>query len=472
MVPPSPISSQEANHYYHGLYSRPVLVARTGTNLWKPPVSPPGYFLRKVLLSVGNHPLTELWEANLALQIHKILDSKEIKWTSTDVVRIGVVGESITPVIIWIGVQPDTLSWEAGYSVAIECKELLVANRILDVEVEIRESVVTRYSDPTLAKPAALGDPTAELLEPLTSTLGLSICNMRSEWAEGTGGFYVLDKTKDSKLYLVKARHVVYERKRSSQPYDKIALFSSTAFINYLEQITTAIEDKIMVQTFQTRVVESLRGSEGIDSGPATRNLASQEALLQEATEAIVAMKILYKNVVKSWDTIENRIIGHLWFSPPLRYGAGSAGYTQDYAVIELDKSKINNATFTGNAIDLGTQMTSVEFTRLMFPNPTGRHNFKYPLNRLFPVRGMVPDDEMRRPPMVDHEGNPCLIVMKRGISTGLTIGRATNLVSYTRHYGADGNTKAEDKKQVAKLLGKLEGLGVTGMGLIVRTRE
>jgi hypothetical protein len=65
-----------------------------------------------------------------------------VKWTSMDFVQIGVVVESVAPVIVWIGVKPDTISGEDGVAAAKECKKLLVANDTFDVELEIRESVV------------------------------------------------------------------------------------------------------------------------------------------------------------------------------------------------------------------------------------------------------------------------------------------------------------------------------------------
>jgi hypothetical protein len=110
------------------------------------------------------------------------------------------------------------------------------------VEVEIRESVVIRYVGPKLLKPVYSTNLTAELLEPLTPTLGLSICNTSTPWAEGTGGFYV---TGDSKLYLVAARHVVfkpdpadndtYEYKVPSQARVNVALFGTAAYNSYVE---------------------------------------------------------------------------------------------------------------------------------------------------------------------------------------------------------------------------------------------
>jgi hypothetical protein len=47
----------------------------------------------------------------------------------------------------------------------------------------------------------------------------------------------------------------------------------------------------------------------------------------------------------------------------------------------------------------------------------------------------------MRKPKMYDQNGDACIIVLKRGRTTGLTVGRATTFVSYTRKYVSDNNT-------------------------------
>src|SRR5205807_1410000 len=41
----------------------------------------------------------------------------------------------------------------------------------------------------------------------------------------------------------------------------------------------------------------------------------------------------------------------------------------------------------------------------------------------------------MRKPSMVDHNGDACIMVIKSGNTTGLTIGRANNLFSFTRNH-------------------------------------
>ncbi len=131
----------EAKFYYAGLPSAPVLVARTSSTPWKAPTGPEASQKLKELRPVGNHALMEAWEGNLALKLHTLLDSMKVKWTSTDVVRIGNAGESSAPVILWIGVMPASLSGDDGIVVASKCRELLVESNITDVDVEIRESV-------------------------------------------------------------------------------------------------------------------------------------------------------------------------------------------------------------------------------------------------------------------------------------------------------------------------------------------
>jgi hypothetical protein len=91
----------EAKYYYAGLPSAPVLVARTGTIPWEAPTGQEEYGVLKELRPVGNHPLREVWEDNLALKLHALLDSMKVDWTSTEVVRIGKLGEVFAPGSAW-----------------------------------------------------------------------------------------------------------------------------------------------------------------------------------------------------------------------------------------------------------------------------------------------------------------------------------------------------------------------------------
>ncbi|KAF8957089.1 hypothetical protein BDZ97DRAFT_1670470 [Flammula alnicola] len=141
----------EAKYYYAGLPSTPVLVARTSPTPWKAPTGPEAYRKTKELRPVGNHAaLKAVWEDDLAPKLHALLQSMKVKWTSTDVVRIANAGEpsAPAPVVLWIGVIPGSLKGDDGVGVAAKCRELLGEYGIADVDVEIRESVVTRWGTP------------------------------------------------------------------------------------------------------------------------------------------------------------------------------------------------------------------------------------------------------------------------------------------------------------------------------------
>jgi len=479
-TPLEPISDNEAKFYYYGLHSKPVLVARTGTDTWMPPTGPEAYHKPKQLRSVGNHILQDIWEDIIAPQIHDILDAKGVMWTSTDVARIGFTGKSIAPVYIWIGVKPSTLSRLDGLNVALECKQVLVANSIHDVEVEIRESVVTRYIGPKLHKPVPPSDPTAQLLEPLTSTLGLSICEASSNYAEGTGGFFVTDCADKSILYLVTARHVVfpdmteneiYEYKSTYQRRINVALLGDHGFNNYIQKIQQAITDQKMIIQFQeTRISNAKQGGDGLgyQVGQALRELEVSKRDLQEAKNTLDAFSILENAVVKNWSGITNRILGYVQFAPPIQLKAGLKEYTQDYALIRIDRSKIDHTNCTGNAIDLGTQIPPHEFRKLMIPNIQNSHHFQYPPGRLLPVRGIIPDSEMRSPTIMDENGEMCLVVMKRGHATGLTVGHSNSIKSYVRNYfhNSPTNTSMEWAIYTPKK-GAFSAEGDSGSGIV-----
>ena len=70
-----------------------------------------------------------------------------------------------------------------------------------------------------------------------------------------------------------------------------------------------------------------------------------------------------------------------------------------------------------------------------MHPHPEGRSSFKYPVGGLLQVKGIVKEEEIRQPTLLDANGEECLIVIKHGKSTGVTIGRGTGIESFVREY-------------------------------------
>jgi hypothetical protein len=70
-----------------------------------------------------------------------------------------------------------------------------------------------------------------------------------------------------------------------------------------------------------------------------------------------------------------------------------------------------------------------------MHPQTDTQSGFEYPYDRLLPLQGIISEDSMRHPDTVDHDGEACLYVVKDGLTTGVTIGRATGIFSHVREY-------------------------------------
>lgn len=164
------------------------------------------------------------------------------------------------------------------------------------------------------------------------------------------------------------------------------------------------------------------------------------EGNLRAVEASIKSINQFHNEVTKYWSEESQRVIGHIAYSPAITVGAGTKRYTEDWALIELDRDKIDWDNFRGNVIDLGTEIPPAEFTLKMRPDPATPTSFKYPLGGLLPVQGVIAEDELRCPQMHDADGEPCFMVIKNGSATGTTIGRANGIKSFVRQHFPDGN--------------------------------
>ena len=88
-------------------------------------------------------------------------------WTSLDVVRIGIVGESSAPVILWIGVVPKSLSGENVAPWPLTHAKSFYDSGIKDVEVEICKSCVFKSVSMRSFGPTEICRPEASCTDPL-----------------------------------------------------------------------------------------------------------------------------------------------------------------------------------------------------------------------------------------------------------------------------------------------------------------
>jgi hypothetical protein len=114
--------------------------------------------------------------------------------------------------------------------------------------------------------------------------------------------------------------------------------------------------------------------------------------------------------------------IGHVIFSPP------TGQYTRDIAVITVDASKIDLASFGGNVVDLGFKYSPQKLSKMMNPDPKNANEFEYPGDRLLRLHGTIREED--NPDTYDDNGELGIMVMKLGRATDLTVGRANNMFS------------------------------------------
>ena len=336
---------------YTGLPSKPISVYHTG---------PKGYHLGTEAWPVYDHAIADGW-AKLGQQIFEYLDSEGVKWTSIDVTRLTKPKESGL-IFLWIGVKPKSLTRKCAERVAAHCKEILRERRITDVEVGFRESVLTRLASPKLRNYVPSTDPTSLVCIPLTPALGLQIASEQLPYYEGTGGVYICEGGDSERVFILTARHVVlplmdkdeaYTYDRSSKPR-RVLLLGRKAYQDVVESTSNAIEFREGAITSHERKLKRLGKASGDPNDTQAEKRDRLEKAAQETKQEKAALEGFLQDVRTDWNPEDQRILGHIVYSPPMSFG-NTEEFTEDWALIELDRDKIDWNSFKGNVIDLGT---------------------------------------------------------------------------------------------------------------------
>ena len=156
----------------------------------------------------------------------------------------------ISPVVLWIGVLPDTLLGEDAFNSANGLFDLLKRYGIHDVDIEYRESVYRRSTGPELYAPASDLDATKNVIDPLTTSLGIPIANAKTPHLQGTLGFYFAEGGGSEDILAATARHVLflsdedngdYAYTNDSMPRKNVLLMGTKAWRDYLQSIQIEI---------------------------------------------------------------------------------------------------------------------------------------------------------------------------------------------------------------------------------------
>lgn len=225
-------TEHERRTYYIGLPSCPRLVARSSTEPWSydPLVGWPD---NKYFHPVGNHPIVDKWNDDspnsLRVQVVALVAARGLQWHAIDVLRIGSRNPSPDghPVVVFISVEADSLTWRHGRDVAIQCTLLLAQHELYDVQCEIKESQVFNLAAPPKisrlsddAVPSTGLSPYAEEENMFSDGIGNGISPQDTPAREGTSCLFLRDAQTHA-TYALTCRHVCFG---SDGPGDSVQL--------------------------------------------------------------------------------------------------------------------------------------------------------------------------------------------------------------------------------------------------------
>ncbi|KAF5310844.1 hypothetical protein D9619_008006 [Psilocybe cf. subviscida] len=467
---PDTLLSDKYPNAYRDFYPGPACIYKTGPD-W--PARQDGgdwgygYPLRREARPVYNHPITAKWLLNIGERIFKHLDFLHVSWSSINPLAYAVEVEAkpFCPLLISIGVTPNSLPYDAAYAAAHDSKGILVEEGFPDIEVAIVESASARYSGTSsdfLMLTPNLWPGVRDLVRPFTALLGVPIALLDHPDLGGTGGLvFHLGKDSGDKpiIGLLTCAHVALPSTvygtllKSGCTMDKVPRIEYIAlgeagYKEVVEAMDDVIEGerndiKVWTDAALKQEEASLAGDreEGQScKGPAQKRRGVEEEdvtlRIDSAQRKISRVEALRTEVRNNRATPSQRLLGSLLYSAPLRVSLPDQ-FASDWAMIAIDQSKIHQ--FAGNGMYIG-DLKKTDFCRLLYsPEQAESTNLgMYPAHGLLQVTGVVEDDEIRNPRTLDEHGEPCLLAIKNGASTGTTIGRVNGIESFVRTFAGD----------------------------------
>ncbi|KAF8273832.1 hypothetical protein EI94DRAFT_1769038 [Lactarius quietus] len=427
----------EAHLYYFGIRGPrqrgPKLIYRSSRDSFTPP-SGPGQDTRVMqLLPVYHHDKLgqdNLWAA-IRDEVVKLLDKREIRLTSIDLARFRWEEQNANG-----GIIPDRLSGDVAFEYSKDILQLLEKHNIHDIDVAYRESVAELLTGPELFAPVNDLHSLKDVIDSVTTTLGLPIAGLK------------VGET----LYGVTARHVLFPEEYGNTPYSyrdsdytyiagskkKVVLMGNKAFDNFLATIQAHIgylNNTVIV--LKKQVVVYMRQMQA-GNRQAASDLATTEADMNRKKVVIEELKQFFIKM-KEWSKLNDRVIGHVVWAPPIGFSTPPHGYTKDVCVIRLNEKKFL-PNFKGNVIDLGPEIEPGKFMSQMNPRNNVQSEFDYPEDRLFRLGAILSATKICEPNNQDHNGDPVRYVIRRGLTTHTTIGRLAGFESHVRRYFVLGN--------------------------------
>ncbi|KAF5704145.1 hypothetical protein FMUND_12688 [Fusarium mundagurra] len=438
-------SEDERQGYYYGLHSSPNLIARSSTTPWSQRREWPD---RKKLDVATGHAIQQPWndpQGSLQRLIVGVLTLARIDWTAIDILRVGYVsfGEDPRrtperPVTMLISVSTDSTTFQQAKAAIIACKEILAQFNLDDVEVEIKESIVTTAASSTSSAPSDpktgmeppllhpgpfdndMADFKYELLHDISEYTGTAIGTPSSLhlFKEGTTGVYLRDSK--GTAYLLTCRHVLF----APEDIDKYRYQAGNDTRDVLQPGGNNLYNLVgRFKTQKATIDESIEVFRKPlyntpESQPKIQELLQEQRLLQSCQPYI--------------DQFSNDVcpvLGRVEFSPPIEL-CSQHDRLKDWALVELSQDSFTTKlSKLRNKIPVTHQL---QFMVKHVPVSPARRPLRLDFSHSHELAiGPLPIPE----PELKAASPPGeLFVVKHGKTTGFTVGRANGIHSLIRH--------------------------------------
>ena len=181
---------------------------------WHNRTGPQAQGIEREAHPVYGHAIEPTW-LSIGKHIYNSLDAIGVKWTSINPLAYADAGEAkpFCPLIISIGVKPNSLLYDTAIAAAAVIKNILTDAGFPTIEVAFVESIFTcnfaaGRTGPKLLSFNPLLDDIPDLCKPFTSTLGLSIAPLKYPHLEGTGALYVCLNKDSKRMAILTCTHV------------------------------------------------------------------------------------------------------------------------------------------------------------------------------------------------------------------------------------------------------------------------
>ncbi|WVQ63637.1 uncharacterized protein L199_001790 [Kwoniella botswanensis] len=407
--------------YYHGIPSRPKLIARSDPSEWTQPRSKidSGYPRKKIIRPVdSSHPICSIWKSALGPQLLKK----------------------------WIGIPPESISIARGEELVTRCETLLRTSGLVDVQVEIRESQVISLSgagpgrEPKPNPKLILKEPpiytcddvTYSIISKLSTAIGLGITTPISRKSDsyGTTSFHLENTKEEGNFYALTARHVVsyFEFDDTDVPVPIPVVLCNHLFEECMEQI------EYLIRKNQEEVDKARVDMDSIDVGKNESLIRRAKYVLDYNPLDIQDLEELRRELVDQWSQESQRRIGIVRYHPPINYdhkaevdvdldvdhGRGLNDWGDDWALIKLDRDKLPCSTTLTNIIDLNDRS---EFKMASWS--TEQPLLKIDRAGMLRLKNILTEDDMEK---------SSLAVIMRGAKNGIRLGQSMSVFSMVRY--------------------------------------